>query len=352
MRRKVGGAICQTTRRVLTSRSPFPEGSVGNIAEYRRETRNLGQYPPEHYRAGHNFRNRQVPFSHPPGHINLTRTPRQAYLHAVKNKDRASVVNSRLENLKSRYDTWRTRYDSYMLPLIEQATSGVTLASQAAPIVQTASDLDDLESQSNPVTTSDPASLVSSEGAGKKRKLSSDSADQRINDVDDIEREEVDAIELVLPSSYGTAMQKHPSLSSPASMEKKLRQRQADRALDDLQAQIITKYTFDTESERVQNTQQVATRKITQARLKQKNIDNAADEYRRACCALIRLGMPETDSQYRPLKKEDMKPFVIGDAMRQLGDSRKRGPSWIWEDLSFVKSAGSGKISEYYKDGK
>ncbi|KAH9921091.1 hypothetical protein B0H21DRAFT_660461, partial [Amylocystis lapponica] len=71
-------------------------------------------------------------------------------------------------------------------------------------------------------------------------------------------------------------------------------------------------------------------------RRKQAAVKTAAEVYRRARRALLTLGMEENDQTYRPLRPEDLRPFVLRMEEQQRGDSKK-APSWIWGDFSFVE---------------
>ena len=132
-------------------------------------------------------------------------------------------------------------------------------------------------------------------------------------------------------------------------VEKKLREGQANDALEDLRSQLITSYALQQEKKKVTG-QKRTTRQLAAIGRKKRAIEVAAERYRRARGALICLGMSEDDKTFKELKKEDVKAFVVYTADQQLGDSKKES-SWIWEDLSFVKNANNEALSEYYEDG-
>ena len=79
----------------------------------------------------------------------------------------------------------------------------------------------------------------------------------------------------------------------------------------------------------------------------------AKETYNRAQVALEALGMlDKSDTPFRKLLQEDMRPFEVSDDTHERGDSHRVKTSWIWEDLSFVKDANDGKIKAYYESGK
>ena len=79
-------------------------------------------------------------------------------------------------------------------------------------------------------------------------------------------------------------------------------------------------------------------------------IQAAARAYRRARIALISLGMTlDQHGRFKQLDDSHIKPFMISNSHRELGESRKEA-SWIWEDLSFVEGA-EGDQTEYFEEG-
>ena len=82
-----------------------------------------------------------------------------------------------------------------------------------------------------------------------------------------------------------------------------------------------------------------------------KDVDRAANRYRRARLALIALGKSPDDPVYRPLCASDKKAFHVGTNKETLGSSRTV-TSWIWDNLSFAgDNAGEG-FEEFFSEGE
>lgn len=79
----------------------------------------------------------------------------------------------------------------------------------------------------------------------------------------------------------------------------------------------------------------------------------AANVYRRARAALVNSGMKEDDKTYRPLNREDLRPFIVYEEDRRLGDSKKTADSWIWQSLGFIDGENLDKnVTEYITESE
>lgn len=280
----------------------------------------------------------------------LTATyPRISILRGLGGEDQVapvtSAANSQRDTFQTHYEAWKIRYNSYMAPLIAEASRSVPLDLQAAPLIPELADTTEFTSPTTSVTPSDSPTG----GSGTPQKQKDPPNPNNVRKAKSDEHQAIEAMKILLPLSYSVAMQNHSSLETAANAEKKLRESQAHDALVELRAQIITLYGFRLKAGNAPARQGSITK--SQHR-KQRAISAAAVKYRRARTALISLGMPETDSTYCVLKPEDIVPFPVTDEMRELGDSRRNTTSWIWEDLSFVKNANDGKIAAYYENGE
>lgn len=268
----------------------------------------------------------------------------------MDDNEKTNAINTRYDHLKARYDAWRSLYDEHVLPLIDEAAAAasepVTTAPDASLEAPTAS-------VSHKVDAEPPKS-----GSGENSTASSKKTKKRKKPDDDTiatseAYEKVNAFEFPLPSSYSTTVQQHSAVTAAAKTELRLRKVQALEALDNLRSQIITKYQFQKDIDKIPNSQRTITRKVAKSLTKQRSVEDAAKEYTSIRDAMIKLGLSEKDKKFRPLLASDLKPFTISDVDRKPGESRNRkATSWIWEDLSFAKNADNGKIAEYYKDGQ
>ena len=159
----------------------------------------------------------------------------------------------------------------------------------------------------------------------------------------------VKAMAVNLPSNYALAITTHSALSKATEVEKQLRQGQANDALDDLRAHLITSYAVKQEK-RVGSGQIHNTRSNIKIKNHKQAVDAAASRYRLARGNLLSLGLSSEDQTYRELKVTDVVPFTVYTVDQQLGDS-KRQPSWIWSDFRFVKGQNK-EIRQYCEESK
>ncbi|KAJ3552341.1 hypothetical protein NM688_g4199 [Phlebia brevispora] len=71
-----------------------------------------------------------------------------------------------------------------------------------------------------------------------------------------------------------------------------------------------------------------------------------AGAYRRIRRVLLALGMSTKDKIFKPLEKDDVKAFTVLTEDQLLGDS-KQPPSWIWENMSFIKAQDDESVRNY-----
>ncbi len=161
--------------------------------------------------------------------------------------------------------------------------------------------------------------------------------------------QEIYATSIPLPSSFDELILARPGMASLVQWERKVREGQANDALNDLRTHLVT-----TEMLKIKKKDTTGkawtTRMGKKIRRQHDQVIATADDYRRARLALIALGMTEDDVRFRPLLKQDVRAFTISSQIQQLGDSR-RDVSWIWEDFSFIDSARDGQHRAFYEDG-
>ena len=152
-----------------------------------------------------------------------------------------------------------------------------------------------------------------------------------------------------LPSDYPVGITTHSAMSQAAEVERRLRQGQANDALDDLRAHLITSYAVKQEK-RAGSGQIHNTRANIKIKNHQQTVDAAASRYRLAREKLMSLGLSKEDRTYRELKASDIVPFTVYTVDQQLGDS-KRQPSWLWSDFRFVEGQ-RDEIRQYCEESE
>ncbi|KAI0697385.1 hypothetical protein BC835DRAFT_1227409, partial [Cytidiella melzeri] len=156
-------------------------------------------------------------------------------------------------------------------------------------------------------------------------------------------------VEIHLPSSYPHDVQSHEAMKEAAKLEKAMREADADDGLDEVKAHLATSYGLHLHLKKA-TTQNLKLRSSGPAQRMRSAVYAAAEVYRRARAALVFLGMSEADPTYRPLKKSDLKAFVVREEDRAFGDSRNFKQSWIWGDLSFVDNDLSDSVKNHIVD--
>ncbi|EKM57428.1 uncharacterized protein PHACADRAFT_192577 [Phanerochaete carnosa HHB-10118-sp] len=165
-----------------------------------------------------------------------------------------------------------------------------------------------------------------------------------------------DGISVILPSSCPASMRKRPCMASAVEIEITLRVGQANDALNTLQTQLITSYTFRNRvakrDKRVAEGHVMATRSKSEIYSKEQSVRNVANKYWWAYQALVTLGYDNKEQRLKPLENKNVRPFDISMDNQELGQS-KRQPSWIWDELEFLDTT---KVSEnfesYAEEGK
>ncbi|KAI0364498.1 hypothetical protein BV20DRAFT_1057147 [Pilatotrama ljubarskyi] len=151
--------------------------------------------------------------------------------------------------------------------------------------------------------------------------------------------------EYLLPSDLHSAIRTAPATADLLKTERKLREGQANEALDNLRLHLTTHLSLN-----VRRTQGSGVVHNTQAdrRLQAKRdaINEAKEQYRAARHRLIVLGMPETDQTFRVLQDSDCRAFVIVSEEQRAGDSY-RDQSWIWGNFSFAHRLAEGDIKKF-----
>lgn len=164
---------------------------------------------------------------------------------------------------------------------------------------------------------------------------------------------EVDAIQVILPSSCPASVRSTECMREAVEIETALRVAQANDALDLLRTELITSYAVRNLAKKSEgNTHAMRTRMKTQIYEKDDDTRMAASEYRRAYQALIALGYSDKEQRLKPLHGGDIKPFVISITDQELGYSRSQ-PSWIWQELKFLDTDDVAKnFDSYTRAGK
>ncbi|KAI0701513.1 hypothetical protein BC835DRAFT_1264799, partial [Cytidiella melzeri] len=144
-------------------------------------------------------------------------------------------------------------------------------------------------------------------------------------------------VEICLLLSYPRDVHRHELVVEAAKLKKDLRQAYAENALDEARAHLASSYGMYLHLKKAV-TQKIKTSSSGPAQRIRSAVHAAADVYRRACVAMVSLGMNNADSTYRPLKKQDLKAFVVCKEDQRLGDSKNLKQLWIWGDLTFVNN--------------
>ena len=140
-------------------------------------------------------------------------------------------------------------------------------------------------------------------------------------------------------------------MKDAVAIELAIRQADADDALDQVRAHLAATYGLHRHLQKA-TTQHLKLRSRAPAVRLRTAVTLAANIYRRACVALVHLGMKEEDTTYRPLKKCHLKAFVVHEQDRRWGDSKKTKPSWIWNSLTFVDEDFSESVKKHIVESK
>lgn len=168
--------------------------------------------------------------------------------------------------------------------------------------------------------------------------------------------DEINEIEINLPSSLPKAIRTHTVLEHAVSVETELRKCQAKEHLDNLRAHLITSFGVFGVSKGVHG-QILSTRAKSAVHRKSRAVNAAADAYRRSRSALVALGMSAQDKEFRVLTADDVKAFKMFSADEELQSMRKdlgqskKAPSWLWERWDFINSSGDPKFRAYFEEG-
>ncbi|KAF7792778.1 hypothetical protein EIP86_003876 [Pleurotus ostreatoroseus] len=282
-------------------------------------------------------------------------------------KDEKEMVKT----FKHQVEQWRSRETMYLQPLYE-AAAGVLDATQrreAAINMSIESPEDAVQDWEPPEEwTADP----DDDNTSKKRKRKEKKKRKEKETVKEKEKEkrpatsqasspstgsqerseewtEVNAIQIQLPSSQNPSIQMHEGMRIARGIEEVLRKDQGRTELDNVRAQLITSFGVSQVKKAVSG-QGRKTRAQAAVKRKWKAVHSAANAYRRARAALIALGTSTDDIEFRPLTREDLKPFKmygtdeeLQAARSNLGESRKK-VSWLWERWSFIEATTDPKL--------
>jgi len=133
---------------------------------------------------------------------------------------------------------------------------------------------------------------------------------------------------LSLPSAFTPSMRTSLGLEKFATIEYDLREGQAHDALHAVREAIKT-FNYNLAFKKVNiHGQSANTRAQTFLKSLAADKVSAGDKYRRARAALLKLGLSESDSVFRPLENKDL--WMKNVSMpRQMGDDDKPDP-WFW----------------------
>ncbi|KAF7368983.1 hypothetical protein MVEN_00224700 [Mycena venus] len=130
-----------------------------------------------------------------------------------------------------------------------------------------------------------------------------------------------------LPSEFGVVERRTFKLEALGHLERELREVEALAALEELRTAIRTlNWNLKTKQTDIHGIQ-ANTRAAKFLKALSNSIQAAGDRYRRIRSALVNLGMPENDSTFQPLHRNEQ--HGKGGRGLQLGDSRQRKP-WFW----------------------
>lgn len=159
---------------------------------------------------------------------------------------------------------------------------------------------------------------------------------------------ELASMRIKLPSAYRRPLLAHPLMAEAVRMEEELRQAQANDALENLRAQLITSYAFRLD-ERTITGQVATTRAAGRRKVKWQAVEDAAAAYRRARRACRVLQTSPTSKVGRRLRETDVRPFKAYMSQDEPG-SNATGPSWIWEELTFGDAVGAAGFDAFAED--
>lgn len=191
---------------------------------------------------------------------------------------------------------------------------------------------------------------------GKRRRANGEDVPRKRTKTEHVPSERNDAwhalnaVLIELPSSHHPLIRDHPGMRAAVLIEKAIRGANAEARLEELRTYLIMSASLTTEVKMVHGQYQ-GTRARNILKNRWKTIQRTAGAYRRARRALVNLGLSEGDHTFKPLRKEDVKAFVVLSTDEQLGDS-KRKVSWIWENLDFISAQKGAHVKEFLIEGK
>ncbi len=149
-----------------------------------------------------------------------------------------------------------------------------------------------------------------------------------------------------MPSDYHSLIRAHTSMQDAVKIERKLREGQAQEALDSFKTHLMTYQSLKARKANVSGV--VAnTAQDRRAQGKTEAINKAKARYREVHSILRVLGMPEDHAKFKPLADADCK-FVILTVERKAQDST-RLPTWIWGDSRHIRRHPKGAIKDFMK---
>ncbi|KAI0362994.1 hypothetical protein BV20DRAFT_959208 [Pilatotrama ljubarskyi] len=153
----------------------------------------------------------------------------------------------------------------------------------------------------------------------------------------------LEEVSILLPSDYHSQVRSHDAMAELVKMERRLREGQANEALEQLRVHLTTQISLADRKTRGSGT---AHNTAMDKRIygKRDAIERAKYAYRLARHKMVVLGMnQEQRKRYLHLKDSDCKAFVLVNEELRAGDSRRR-PTWIWGDFTYMDKLDDGKI--------
>lgn len=153
-------------------------------------------------------------------------------------------------------------------------------------------------------------------------------------------------VQVLLPSMYHSRIRGHPAMKKAVDYERKLREGQANDALDTLRTHIAARYSLRDLRNAVKGPKHG--KEVKSLADGQTKIGEAAKyEYRRLRVVLRLLGMPEDHPTYRPLEDADLNHFAIMSEQSTLGKNSKP-ESWLWSNFGFINKQDNQEVKSFF----
>lgn len=272
----------------------------------------------------------------------------------LKIKDDTPDTREAIKVAREAYETARTAWDPayarHLRPAIETACAAVAAPSRLIAALFARNPDAIYAAPPRVRAKAKPQRANTSRTSGRNRRK----ATKITRDDAQLEKEqhldELLADRIPLPSALRPDLLTHPALRRARSVERQLREGQANEALEMLRFHLATKFTIRELRERIHN-QDILTRTQTRLSRKEDAIRQEKDRYRTIRELLLALGMSNDDPVYKPLRDSEVTMFTVVSEQNRLSNVGKQ-PSWLWENFSFVEKVKDGKIKKYLETGE